>query len=553
MNRMVLGLVAVAAVIVIGVGTWLGSRPAPTPGPPIPPVASQQSPNATAPIPAATPASATPTATPAAATVPAPAPPAAPPELAFERLDIDTSKPIAEACLIFSHKLDAAAQYGEYLVLTPAVKPALRVDGKSLCLAGLAFGATYSAELRAGLPAADGLKLPASQKVDVALRNRPPLVAFRDGMILPRDNAAGVPITSINVAKLTIKLMRVPDRLLSLIGADTFAQHQVYGWTVQGWENQKAATIWQGQMDVTAKANETVTTLFPLADVLKDKKPGAYILVADDAAQKESASGDGDSYSRTRAVQWVIDSDIALTSFEGADGLNVFARSLAHATPIAGLKLSLIALNNDVLANLVTDADGRGHFDPGLTRGTGAVSPSAVMAYGADGDFTFADLARPAFDLSDRGVAGRALPGPVDGFVYTDRGIYRARETVNIVALLRDRQANAMPGVPVTIIARRPDGAVYRRDTIKDQGDGAVHEALTLSATVPHGHWSVDAYLDPKGDFHRPRRIRRAGFHPAAAQGDAERHARVPEAGRSRAFRRRGALPLWRAGGGSRR
>lgn len=494
MNRTWLGL-AVVAVIVVAAGLWFGLQPAPGPTPPAPVVSTPPAPSA-AMKPAATPAAAVMQAPAATPTSAAAAPPK--PELAFERLSIDTAKPVAEACLVFSQKLDSAVHYDEYLVLTPAVKPAMRVDGKSLCLAGLAFGATYEAELRAGFPAADGLKLAASQKVEVALRNRPPLVAFRDGMILPRDNAAGVPITSINVAKLTIKLMRVPDRLLSQIPTSSFSQRTAYRWDVHTWENQNASVLWQGEMDVTSKANETVTTLFPLAQVLKDKKPGAYILVADNAAQKQATNSDED-YAHSQAVQWVIDSDLALTTFEGADGLNVFARSYAHATPIAGLKLTLVARDNDELATATTDADGRAHFDPGLSQGSGGSAATAVMAYGADGDFNFADLTRPAFDLSDRGVDGRALPGPVDAFVYTDRGIYRARETVNIVTLLRDRLANAMPGVPVTLIVRRPDNAVYRRITLQDQGDGAVHEPLVLTDTAPHGHWSIDAYLDPKG------------------------------------------------------
>lgn len=492
MKRTWLGLAAVAIIVVVAVALWFETRPAPAPAPA--PTSSTQ--------PAASPVAMKPAAVPVAAvqTPPPARTPEAPPqptELKFERLSIDTSKPVAEACLIFSHKLDPAAHYDEFLVLTPAVKPAMTVSGESLCLAGLAFGATYSAQLRAGLPAADGLKLTTDQKVDVALRNRAPLLAFRDGMILPRDNIAGVPITSINVARVKIKLMRVPDRLLSQISSDQFSERSVYRWSVQDWENTKAATLWQGEMTINGQANESVTTLFPLASVLKDKKPGAYVLVATDAAEK-TATGD-DDYSRQYAAQWVIDSDIALTTFQGADGLNIFARSLSHATPIAGLKLSLVARDNDELATVTTDADGRGHFDPGLSRGTGGTTPRAVMAYGGDGDFNFADLTRPAFDLSDRGVAGRELPGPVDAFVYTDRGIYRARETVNIVTLLRDRLANAMPKVPVTLIVRRPDQAVYRRQTLQDQGTGAVHEALVLTDTVPHGHWSVDAYLDPKG------------------------------------------------------
>src|SRR6185312_98509 len=192
MKRILLGLVAVVAVVMIAVGIWQASRTA------SPPASAPQAAQAQA---AATTAKAPPPAVkPVAATLSAPSSAAEPPQLAFERLD-------------------RAAPYDEYLVLSPAVKPALRVEGRSLCLAGLAFGVSYQAELRAGLPAAGGLKLAASQKVEIGLANRPPLVAFRDGMILPRDNAAGVPITTINVAKVAIKLMRVPDRLLSQISS----------------------------------------------------------------------------------------------------------------------------------------------------------------------------------------------------------------------------------------------------------------------------------------------------------------------------------------------
>jgi alpha-2-macroglobulin len=421
---------------------------------------------------------------------------ASPPAFAYQRLDIDTSKPVAEACLVFTRKLDPAVHYDEYLVLKPAVKVALRIDGQSLCVTGLAFGKSYEAELRAGLPDAQGSKLAAAQQVEMSLRDRPPLIAFRDGLILPRDNAAGVPITSINVAKIRLTLMRVPARLLTQIPITTFTQRQAYSWDVQSLKDQQAAVLWQGEMTVASKPNESVTTLFPLSQVIKDTKPGVYVLVARNAAEPLPKNGEDLSQ---RAIQWVINSDIALTEFKGAGGLDVFARSLATARPLARVNLSLVATDNEVLAKAVTDQDGHAHFDPGLLRGEGAVSPRAVMAFGGDGDFTFADLTRPAFDLSDRGVGGRALPGPVDAFLYTDRGIYRPRETVQIMALVRDQLADAMTGMPVTLVVRRPDGAVYRRVTLMDEGDGAVHEPLTLTDTAMHGHWGIDAYLDPKG------------------------------------------------------
>jgi alpha-2-macroglobulin len=475
MKRVLAGVAVIVVVTVVAGGLWLRShtRPADDGGPP---------------------AQASKPETPVAA-----AEPAAPAAFAFERVDVQTAKSTAEACLIFNRKLDPAAHYEEFLVLTPAAKPALRVEDRSLCLAGLAFAATYQAELRAGFPGADGATLPASQKVAVELRDRSPLLAFRDGIILPRENAAGVPITSINVERIAIRLSRVPERLLSQFGLESFTQRQAYLYREQDIEDQRTTPVWKGEMAVKGARNETVTTLFPLHDVIKERKPGVYVLFAENAGETLK-NGDDEDYSRRVATQWVIDSDIALTSFEGADGLHVFARSLARATPLAGINLTLVARDNEELAKTVTDAEGHAHFDAGLVTGPGGATPHAVMAFGADGDFTFQDISRAAFDLSDRGVDGRSLPGPVDAFVYTDRGIYRARETVHIVALLRDRLANAIPTTPITLAIERPDGATYRRVTLADQSNGAVHYPLTLTDTAAHGRWNIDVYLDPKGE-----------------------------------------------------
>ncbi len=426
------------------------------------------------------------------------------PELKFERLDVETNKDTPEACLVFSRSLsgDAAVHYEDYVALEPVAKPALRRDGERLCLQGLVFGINYQAVLKEGLPAADGGTLAADTKVPVALQDRPALVTFRDGLILPRETAAGVPVTTVNVERVLMKVLRVPDRLVSQINRNTLVERQAFPYRIQELEQEKGTVVWRGEMAVAGHRNETVTTLFPLQQAVPVRKPGLYVLVAEDAkgSAKPGADSrdDDDTDYRARAIQWVVQSDIALTSFRGADGLNVFARSLATTQPIPGIALALVARDNEELARLTTDADGRVRFDPGLLRGKGGAEAHEVMAYGAEGDFAFLDLSRPAFDLSDRGVDGRSTPGPVDAFLYTERGIYRPKETVHITTLLRDGAAHALAQTPVTLVVTRPDGVVFRKATLADQAVGATHYALELSDTAPRGHWTISAYLDVK-------------------------------------------------------
>ncbi len=83
------------------------------------------------------------------------------PFFAFRRLEVDTTKPQAEACLVFTRSLDASGKthYEDYFSIDPATKVASHVVDDRLCIAGLDFNATYQITLKSGLPAATGEKL----------------------------------------------------------------------------------------------------------------------------------------------------------------------------------------------------------------------------------------------------------------------------------------------------------------------------------------------------------------------------------------------------------
>jgi uncharacterized protein YfaS (alpha-2-macroglobulin family) len=424
------------------------------------------------------------------------------PEFAFRRLDIDTTGRDALACLVFTRTLDVSGRthYEDYLAVDPKTRIVVRPIDQRLCIGGLAFNQTYNVTLKKALPDADGARLAEPETVPVELADKPALVRFSGGIILPRDNADGVPVTTVNIARLKLEIVRVGDRLLSQIEAGVVDQTTMESWDENQLKTNQGAVVWSGTMDVTGLRNDSVVTLVPIRDILRGKPPGAYVLIASDAA-KHPAGESEDEDSGEKASQWVIDSDIGLTTFQGRSGLAVFARSYATAKPMAGVKLNLVARDNNVLASAVTDSNGRADFDGGLLRATGGDEPVVVMAYGADQDFSFLDLRRPAFDLTDRGVGGRPAPGPVDAYLYTERGVYRPGETVRSVAMLRDDVGAAITA-PVTLIATRPDGLEVSRTVVqgKDLMAGTTQWSVPLNARAPHGRWQIAAYIDPKAD-----------------------------------------------------
>ena len=206
------------------------------------------------------------------------------------------------------------------------------------------------------------------------------------------------------------------------------------------------------------------------------------------------------------------------------------SRSLTSARPVPGARLALVARNNEVLGEAVSDGAGHALFAPGLARGQGGTAPALVTAMGADGDYAFLDLTGPAFDLSDRGVAGRPAPAPIDAFLYTERGIYRPGETVHALTLLRDASVQAVGDVPLSLIVRRPDGVEYRRVVVSDSGLGGHHLALQLPANAMRGTWQLAAHADTG----KPALT---GWRVVARQGGYTRLDLFPKTGRSHQLR----------------
>ena len=265
---------------------------------------------------------------------------------------------------------------------------------------------------------------------------------------------------------------------------------QIDGYDIGNIADQLGEPVWQGELAIASDLNREVTTSFPVDEALPDRKPGVYVMTAEPKDDRRDAW-------ESRATQWFVVSDIGLSTYTGQDGLNVFARALGSAKPMSGVDLTLLARNNEILGTAKTDADGRATFNPGLSRGEGGMVPAVLMASSGGEDFVFLDMTRAGFDLSDRGVTGRAAPGALDVYAWTERGIYRAGEDVHVAALARDGSATAVQNLPLTFIFSRPDGVEDRRIVSSGAEAGGHAVDLPLSTAAMRGTWSVAIHTDP--------------------------------------------------------
>lgn len=419
-------------------------------------------------------------------------------ERGFKLLDytVDSDSASPRACFQFSEDLAKRVDFAPFLSLAGSDRPAITSEDKQLCVEGLKHGERYNINLRAGLPSTVKETLPKSAEFNIYVRDRKPFVRFTGrAYVLPRSGQKGIPLVSVNTQAVTVNVFRIGDRNLINTVVDSDFQTALSSYQLDSLGNERGIKVWSGELSTALTLNADVTTAFPVDQAIGELQPGVYVMTA--AAKGPGAGGNDDD--GTLATQWFIVSDMGLTAFSGNDGVHVFVNSLASTEPVGKAEVRLVARNNEILATRKTDDSGHVLFEAGLAKGEGGLSPALLTVTGEKGDYAFLSLKSNAFDLSDRGVSGRAVPAGADAFVYAERGVYRSGETVYLTALLRDGQGRAVTAGPLTLVVERPDGVEFRRAVLSDQGAGGRSLTLPLNSAVPTGTWRVRAFTDPKG------------------------------------------------------
>jgi alpha-2-macroglobulin len=436
----------------------------------------------------------------------------------ISELNIDPERDSPTACVTYTAQLrrPLPIKPQDYVKVSPAADVFVYAAGNRLCVKGLQHGKSYKITYRSGIPSAGGAATARDDVRDVVVGDRTARIQFgANRFILPRAGKNLLPIKTVNLDRVNLRVMGVGERaLIDLLRDDTLGR-AVSGYSADDIAGKSGRDIWKGYVQPKNILNREVTTLLSMDKMVGKKPVGVYVVVAS-APVKSGASGEDYEESwRDLATQWVIVSDIGLSAFKGSDGLTVFTRSLDSAKPASNVTLQLVARNNDILGSVVTNADGKARFAPGLLRGSGGAQVSHVIARSRNGDLNILRLDGAALDLSERGVEGAAsVRTQLDAFLYTERGIYRPGETVRVSALLRSARMAAQPDLPLLFGVYRPDGTEFYKVRVTGDRLGSYDIPVNIPAGARSGSWEVRAYLDPKQESLGNVRFRVEDFVP---------------------------------------
>ena len=205
---------------------------------------------------------------------------------------IDTSGAQPLACI----RMTRAARSGQVLRRlrawsrpSSAARRRCACSGDELCIGGVGF-VDRRVTLLKGLPAAGrrdpGRPTPTSTSPSAT--SRPTSASPATGVILPREEADGVGIETVNVSRLDIEVWRVPDRNLVRQQISAAATRPARATMPSDYgddsPDDEGRVVWKGEVAVKGDPGQRATTVFPLGAVLKEMKPGGYVIKARDAS-----------------------------------------------------------------------------------------------------------------------------------------------------------------------------------------------------------------------------------------------------------------------------
>lgn len=419
------------------------------------------------------------------------------------RIEEEKTDQFSQLRVIFSDQLNPKLDYRGYVNITPAIDYEITAEGNSLVIAG-AFRPreTYQVKLFAGIENIYGQKLADTADFvwEVSISDRNPVVEFVDsGMILPSTNDQKLVFRTINVERLRLQVKKVKeDNLIAFFEENSYRPHSYSYDDYDRYSFQRHGEIIAEQIvEIGAEANKWIRTELDLSRIIKTNEPALYVIqLGFDANQVLYLSDEYhgwyfssyiDQYGK--AVKHLMVSDIGITAKQLLGDLHVFLTDIVTTEPLA----NAIAMLKDGKGKIIDTAYTNEMGWAVLTTN----STARYLEVRTADDFAIMNLGASLINQSIFDIGGIQRQEGINAFVYTERGVYRPGEQINLAAIVRNEQNTFPDHHPVTLRVYNPLERLVH-ETVNNSGtDGFYAFNFTTSADAPTGIWT--AVLDVGG------------------------------------------------------
>lgn len=340
---------------------------------------------------------------------------------------------------------------------------------------------SYKVTVLAGIPSQLQRSLSAPFSGVLKTEALSPMLGFVGrGNLLAHKLTKGLPVISRNAKSVDVDFYRIPEERLVSFLADNQKPGQQEFWRVREYIPQ-LELAYTGRFDLNVARNAQATSYLPVKDIVALQQKGTYL-----AVMRRSGN-----YDYSYPATWFAVTDLGVHLRIYDQQIDAYVSALSTAEPQSDIEVSLLTGDGKVIATQASTANGRVSFR-NLDLNGDAI-PKLLIASSAE-DTTLVRLYGPALDLSEFPVTG-LNPQAQTLFLYSARDLYRPGESVTVSGLLRGRDGELVPGIPLQASLQQPDGRVVSTRTITADELNYYETTFPIAKDQPTGRWILSVQL----------------------------------------------------------
>lgn len=455
----------------------------------------------------------------------------------------ESEQGIATSCVVLNDSLEGSVDVNalkNYFSLNKtkdgspvAVAPFLQ--DKKVCFGGLEFGQSYKLILKKGLTSVNNKKIGSDITQEFTTIDSRPTISFANGLVLAKNSEVfsdkdngKIAISSVNFDSFKLSMFKISAK--DIPASELYSKFDNMERWQLGQLIQEHGTFIHSKvysLDPDNK-NKKIITYADLKDFKNKLNDGIYVLLI---SQNDGNNGKTidklvPDYDSLAVSKLLFISDLGVTTYKGATGIDVAVRSIDSARPKSSVQVSLISVGNEVIESKQTNSLGFVHFSEKVCSGDNSSAPALIMVNEGSKDFFPLDLRSNNLYLEDASGSSNNQGNLVTNvnelnklnlkvYAFTNRSILRPGEKLYYQAYLRDKNLQAAKLKALKLTIYKPDLSILKEEVLSKPKAGAFDFEYEFDENAPLGTYKFELGFD-KESVLASNEITLAAFKPSS-------------------------------------
>lgn len=391
----------------------------------------------------------------------------------------------------FSDELDMDQDIEGLISISPTVNFSIKKLGKTIILdGGFTFGNDYSVTLRKGIRSRWGTKTDAAATHKVQFADMQPRLEFAsEGFILPSSNRSKVQFYTVNLKQVHLQVKKVnTTHIGQFVKSQQLTSTRTRNKNFSDYYSSTVGTIVKSQtIDIASKNNEWLLNELDLSHLFNQYDDGLFLISLNFTPEDISLPIRGDVleyiYENGQIYKPIFLSNIGITLKSGSGNHKVFATDIITGKPMSGVAISLLDWSGELQNTLVTNSQGEATFRNDYFYYVMAEKGKQITVLNKD---------EMRWSTSGFDVGGMHDDYyNMKGFIYTERGVYRPGDTINLGFIVRNPNNTFPNNHPVNISVSDPNYNTVFTKTSSQAEDGYYVFRFSTDEKAPTGNYNV--------------------------------------------------------------